>query len=152
MSKYTSPPHFQMHHTVCLYVVDTATFQRSCATEVPLIISRFTTQQHARVRHPTRWLTRTRPPVRGLTLHTKTHTRRTTREASCRYVHPTRTILNAIDECATRRDASTDACARTRETRLERTDDGWPTLSRNLFFFSRRHRAASIGASRDRES
>lgn len=80
-------------------------------------------------RNPTRCPTRTRPPVRGLALHTKTHPRRTTREASCRYVHPTRTILNAIDECATRRiDASLV---------FERTDDvmvGPPSLETSFFF------------------
>jgi len=44
----------------------------------------------------------------------------TTREASCRYVHPN----------ARERDASTDECARTLATsgRNEHTD-GWPTLS-----------------------
>ena len=146
-----------MHHTVCLYVVDTATFQRLCATyQDPLIISRFTTQQHARVRNPTRCPTRTRPPVRGLALHTKTHPRRTTREASCRYVHPTRTILNAIDECATRRiDRRVRSNTRDASRVFERTDDvmvGPPSLETSFLLrnaISRRRSAHRAIGSRE---
>jgi hypothetical protein len=155
MSKYTSPPHVQMHHTVCLYVVDTATFQRLCATRGPIddfTVHKSTTRESSKpdavpdTNAPTgaeawRFIPRR---IRDAP-HAKHHAGTS--------VHPTRTRLNAIDECATRRiDRRVRLNTRDASRVFERTDDGWPTLSRNLFFFSRRHRAASIGASRDRES
>lgn len=143
-----------MHHTVCPYVVDTATFgfTRRVRREDPRTISQLTTR-HSRVqRNPTRCPDRNAPAER---------TGATYQDASA--THHTRSIMQVrpperdrTRSTNARRDASTDECARTRATsaRNERTDGfvdttlSWIETS----FFSRRHRAAPIGASRDRDS